>query len=88
LDKGATENMEKKKTMDLRIKVHPRSKKQEIIELGENTYQIHVRASPSEGKANKEVCRLIAKTFNVPLSRVKIKCGHKSRKKLIAIEYD
>jgi uncharacterized protein (TIGR00251 family) len=80
--------METKKTIGLSVKVNPRSRKQEIIELGEKTYKIHVKSSPSKGEANQEVCKLVAKFFDVPVSRVKISRGHKSRNKLITIEYD
>jgi len=80
--------MESKKTIRLSFKVHLRSRKQEIIELDENTFKIYVKSSPTKGEANQEVKELIAKFFNVPVSRVKINRGHKSRNKLITIEYD
>jgi uncharacterized protein (TIGR00251 family) len=80
--------MRTKKTIGLSVKVHPGSRKQEIIELGEKTYTIRVKSSPSKGEANREVCMLLAKFFNVPVSRVKIGRGHKSRNKLVTIEYD
>ena len=85
---NAARNMETKKTIGLSVKVHPRSRKQEIIELGENTYIIHVKSSPSKGEANQEVKKLVAKFFAVPVSKVKISRGHKSRNKLITIQYD
>jgi len=72
----------------LSVKVHPKSRKQEVIQLGENTYKIHVASAPSKGEANQEVCKLIAKFFNVPVSRVKINRGHKSRNKFITIHRD
>ena len=80
--------MESKKTICLNVKVHPRSRRQEIFELGENCYKIHVKSAPAKGEANQEVLKLIAKFFNVPLSSVKISQGFKSRNKLITIEYD
>jgi uncharacterized protein (TIGR00251 family) len=88
LDIKTVSNMGTKKTIDLSVKVHPRSRKQEIIELGENIYKIHVRSAPSKGEANQEVKKLIAKFFDVPVSRVKISRGHKSQNKLITIEQD
>jgi uncharacterized protein (TIGR00251 family) len=72
----------------MNVKVHPRSRKQEIFELGENSYKIHVKSAPAKGEANQEVLRLIAKFFSVPVSSVKIIRGFKSRDKLITIEYD
>ncbi|MGB3861275.1 MAG: DUF167 domain-containing protein [Candidatus Aminicenantaceae bacterium] len=80
--------METKKTKSLSVKVHPRSRKQEITKIDENTYKIHVTSAPSKGEANQEVCKLIARFLGVPVSRVKIIRGHKSRNKLITIEHD
>jgi uncharacterized protein (TIGR00251 family) len=75
------------KTLYVNVKVHPGSRKQEITILGERTYKIHVTSVPSKGEANREVCKLIANHLDVPISRVKIIKGHKSRNKLIAIEH-
>ncbi len=80
--------METKKTKSLSVKVHPRSRKQEITKLDENTYKIHVTSAPSKGEANQEVCKLIAGFLGVPVSKVAIIRGHKSRNKLITIEHD
>ncbi len=77
-----------KKTICLSVKVHPRSRKQEVTKLGETAYKVHVTSVPSKGEANEEVCRLIARFLDVPVSKVKIIRGHTSRNKLITIEHD
>ena len=79
--------MEEKRTIGLNVKVHPRARKQEMIKLGERTYKIYVKSSPSKGEANEETCKLIARYFDVPVSRVKISRGFKSRDKFVTIEY-
>ena len=78
--------MERKKAVRLSVRVHPKSRKQEITELGKNAYKIHVLSPPSKGAANAEVCKLIASHLDVPVSRVRILRGHRSRNKLISIE--
>ena len=80
--------METKKTRCLSVKVHPRSRKQQITKLDEDSYRIHVTAAPSKGEANEEVRKLIARHLAVPVSNVKIARGHRSRNKLITIERD
>jgi uncharacterized protein (TIGR00251 family) len=80
--------METKKTMCLSVKVHPKSRKQEIIKINENSYKINVTSAPSRGKANEEVKKLISKFLNVPVSKVKIIRGQKSRNKIVTIEHD
>ena len=80
--------MDTKKTIRLSVRVHPRSRRQEVTKLDENAYKIHVTSAPSKGEANEEVRKLIAKHWAVPVSSVKIARGHKSRNKLITIEHD
>ena len=79
--------MKTKKKRFLSVKVHPRSRKQEIEKLDEDSYKIHVISAPSKGEANEEVRKLIARHLAVPVSRVKIARGHRSRSKLITIRY-
>jgi uncharacterized protein (TIGR00251 family) len=78
--------MDTSKKLTLNVKVQPRSRKQEITRLGANEYRIRVTSPPSRGEANKAVCKLIAAHWNIPLSRVKIISGHKSRNKVVSIE--
>ncbi len=79
--------MERKKVY-LTIKVHPRARNRAVEEVKEGEYKIRVLSPPSGGKANKEVIETLAAYFDIPLSRVKIVRGMKSRHKLVAIEVD
>jgi uncharacterized protein YggU (UPF0235/DUF167 family) len=45
-----------------------------------------VRAAPEDGKANAALEALIAKTFGVAKSRVRVARGHKARLKTLEIE--
>lgn len=72
----------------LSVKVYPRSRKQDIKKLDEGSYKIHVTSAPLKGEANEEVRRLLARHLMVPVSRVKIARGHRSRNKLITIEHN
>ena len=79
--------MERKKVY-LTIKVHPRARNRAVEEVKEGEYKIRVLSPPSGGKANKEVIETLASYLDLPLSRVKIVRGMKSRHKLVAIEVD
>ncbi|MGQ0606329.1 MAG: DUF167 domain-containing protein [Candidatus Nitrosotenuis sp.] len=46
---------------------------------------IGIKAKPVDGAANKEIIKKIAKHFGISSSRVAIKSGHKSSKKIIEI---
>jgi uncharacterized protein (TIGR00251 family) len=88
LDIQAISRMKTKEKICWDVRVHPRARKRTITQHGENTYSIHVTSAPSKGEANREVCKLIAAHLDIPISKVRIIRGHKSRNKLIAIEHD
>jgi uncharacterized protein (TIGR00251 family) len=75
------------KNIFLNVKVQPGSRKQELKKIGERAYKLHVISPPSEGKANKEAIAVLASNFNLPPSRVKILKGHRSRKKIVVLQY-
>jgi len=71
----------------LRVKVIPRSSKDEVSgELADGTLKVHVTAPPEKGKANEQVCAVLAKHYKVPVRAVHIMSGHGSPRKLIHID--
>jgi uncharacterized protein len=59
-----------------------------ILSDGKAVLAARVRAIPEDGAANEALCKLIAKTADLPKSRVSIVSGHTSRVKIIRIEGD
>ena len=73
--------------MTLRIKVIPRSKKNEISgELADGTVKVHVTAPPEKGKANAQVCEVLAAHYKVPVRAVSIVTGHGNPRKVVRID--
>ena len=72
----------------LSVKVQTRSRCPGIERKKSGEYTIRVLAPPSKGEANKEVIKTIASEFHLPLSRVKIVKGKKSRHKLVVLELE
>lgn len=75
----------------LRIKVIPKSNKNEIIETftdadGEETIKIRIKAAPEKGKANAELIKFLSKEFGVPQATISIISGKGERLKLIKID--
>ena len=64
----------------LRVKVHPRSKKEEV-KKGE-VWEVWVREPPLEGRANEAVIKLLKRYFK----RVRLVKGQKSRIKVFEVE--
>lgn len=67
----------------LQIKVKPNSLQQLIAEEADGTLTVHLKSPPVDGKANKELIKLLAKKLDVPKSQIRIKSGLASRFKLI-----
>lgn len=70
----------------IEVKVQPRAKRPEVTVTGPHSLTVKVTAPPSRGEANEDVRELLASHFHVPLSRVRIVRGEKSRHKLVSLE--
>ena len=72
--------------MTIRVKVIPKSSRDEILEpLEDGTWKVKVAAAPERGKANAAVCELVAGHFGIPKSRVEVVSGHTSHLKQLLI---
>jgi uncharacterized protein YggU (UPF0235/DUF167 family) len=56
-----------------------------VGELADGTLKIKIVAAPERGKANVELCQVLAKYFHVAPSAVTILRGHSSAVKLVRI---
>jgi len=71
--------------MRISVKVKTNAKVNKIEPSPEKGWVVYVKEPAKEGKANEAVVRVVAEYFKVPKSRVNIKSGLKSRKKVIEI---
>lgn len=65
------------------VKVIPKSSRSEILAPRNNALVVKLTSPPVDGKANKDLIRMIAKTLGVPQSSVEILKGHTSRDKIL-----
>ena len=70
------------------VHVTPRSSKDAILGLENDEVRVKVTAPPDDGKANKAVCKLVAKELGIPKSAVNVASGQTSRHKRLSIEAD
>jgi uncharacterized protein (TIGR00251 family) len=70
----------------IEVRLRPRGHADELLGLIDGVLQARVSAPPVDGKANKALCRLVAKRARVAPSRVSVVRGEKSRQKLLLIE--
>ncbi len=73
-------------SVELPIAVLPRSSRNAVVGLQDNRLKIKISRPPVDGQANAACCRLLAKLFNIPASKVTVARGHSSRRKTIRLE--
>jgi len=70
----------------LDVKVVPRAAASEVTELlPDGALKVKVKAAPEKGKANEELCAVLASFLNVPKRNVNVILGHTSHKKRVKI---
>ena len=69
-----------------KVQVVPRSSRSEVAGEHNGALRVRIAAPPVDGAANEELIRILAKTFNVSRSSVKILRGHSGKLKQIGIE--
>jgi uncharacterized protein len=70
----------------IEVRLKPRGSRDELLGMRDGVLQAKVTAPPVDGKANKALCRLIAKRVGVAPSRVSVVRGEKSRAKVVRVE--
>lgn len=73
----------------LRIKVTPKSSKNEITEiLADSTIKIRIKAAPEKGKANKELIKYLSQILEVRPDNISIISGQHDQLKLVKVKTD
>jgi uncharacterized protein len=70
----------------VRVRLQPRSKRDEIVGERDGALVVRVSAPPLDGKANAALCRLLAKKAGIPASRASVVKGTSSRDKVVRLE--
>jgi len=72
--------------MYIKVKTFPYEKKNEITEVGENSFYIKVKAPTERNLANDAVCHAVADYFKLNRNQVRIVSGQKRPNKIIFIK--
>ncbi|TMD16849.1 MAG: DUF167 domain-containing protein [Chloroflexi bacterium] len=73
--------------MVISVPVHPRASRTRSL-WKDGLLELWVNAPPVEGAANEAVLAAVAKHFDVPESRVRLRSGAHSRLKLVEVDYE
>ncbi len=68
------------------MRVRANARRDEFVGVRAGTMLVRVAAPALDGRANRALCRLLAKRVGVPPSSVTIVRGQRSRDKLVEIE--
>jgi hypothetical protein len=70
----------------IEVRLRPRGHRDQLLGIGDGILLARVTAPPVEGRANKALCRLIAKRIGIAPSKVSVVRGEKSRNKVVRVE--
>lgn len=70
----------------IEVKIDPRSSRNEIVSVMDQTIRIKLTAPPVGGAANELLIRMLAERFNISKRDVIIMKGESSRHKLIKLK--
>ena len=69
----------------VKVFVTPDAKRESVEKKGDGILAIATREPASQNRANDRVRQIVADHFSVPLGKVRILTGHRSRGKMISI---
>jgi uncharacterized protein (TIGR00251 family) len=73
-------------TAQIMVRLQARARRDELVGIRDGVLRARVSAPPLDGRANRALCRLIARRAGVAPSKVTIVRGGRSRDKLIRVE--
>jgi uncharacterized protein (TIGR00251 family) len=73
--------------MYIHVKAHPKSKKEEIVQLKEDHFEIWVKEPAEKNLANKKIIEILKNNFSESKS-VRIISGHHSPSKLFLVDFE
>lgn len=72
--------------MRVQVKVHPRSRREQVVPQPDGSFKVDVKAPPADGEANAAVCAVLAEYFKKPKSAVRVVLGGTNSRKVVEIE--
>lgn len=72
-------------TGTIRVRVVPRSAKEEVAGYAEGAVRIRLTAPPVEDRANEALVRFLARALDIPRRQVELLAGLRGRSKVVRI---
>jgi len=71
--------------MKIFVSVKPKSKTEKVEPAGKWHFKVSVKAVPENGRANEAAIGALSKFFKIPKSKITLRSGASSRKKVFEI---
>ncbi|TFG35953.1 MAG: DUF167 domain-containing protein [Parcubacteria group bacterium] len=71
--------------MLIKVKVFPKSKKEEVVKKSEDSFEIRTKEKPERGEANESAIALLASFLKITRKKIRIIKGSKQRNKIFRI---
>ena len=71
---------------DIELAVTPRAAADRVGPVRDGVLQVRVTRPPADGEANRAVLRLVARAIGMPVSRLRLAAGARSRRKRVTVE--
>jgi uncharacterized protein (TIGR00251 family) len=72
--------------MLIKVKVFPNSKKDEIVKKKDDEFEVRAKEKAEEGRANREVIKVLADYFKIDELKIRLIKGSKERNKIFEIK--
>ena len=69
----------------LDVWIQPKAAKDEVVGFYDNALKVRVTAPPVEGKANKQLIKILSERLGVPAGRIHLRSGRTGRRKTVEI---
>ncbi|MEE9247308.1 MAG: DUF167 domain-containing protein [Dehalococcoidia bacterium] len=70
----------------LKIRLIPRASKNEVVGFSQEILRVRVSAPPIEGRANRDLAKLLSRALGVSTRDIQIVKGQRSRNKLVRVQ--
>ena len=74
--------------MYVRVSVYPSAKKEVVLNIGDNRYEIRVKEPAERNLANARLIELLAVEYKVSPKSIRIVSGHHSSRKIFSLTDD
>ncbi len=71
--------------MFLKIKLHPKSKKQKIEKISDEKFEIWVKSKAEQNQANLEMLEILANFLEIEKKKIRLVSGHHRPGKMVEV---